>query len=157
MAPQLTRRNGPCARARPLVDRPGHDLLARPRLAQNQHRRVRGGDQLDLLHHRLEAGLGADDRIADVVPVQSRQERPVVRLDGLAQRDQLAEAMVILQGHRERLDSSRMERLMFFAEEHPCRATMINGAQDSLRTARWRTPGPNQQDLKARAPAAACG
>ena len=71
---------------RTLVDRPGHDLLARPRLAQDQDRRVRVGDQLDLLHHRLQAGLGADDRVADVVAVESRQQRALVRLERLAER-----------------------------------------------------------------------
>ena len=91
MAPQLTRRNGPGRPPRPLVNRAGHDLLARPRLAQDQHRRIRARDQLDLLHHRLQPGLRADDRVADVVPVQPRQQRPLVRLERLAERDQLAQ------------------------------------------------------------------
>ncbi len=88
---------------RPLVDRPRHDLLARTGLAQDQDRRVRPRDQLDLLHHRPQPGLRADDRIADVVPVQSREQRPLVGLERLAKRDQLAQPVVVLQRDGERL------------------------------------------------------
>ena len=97
MAPQLTRKNGPGRSPRSLVDRPGDHFLARPGLAQNQHRRIRAHDQLDLVHHRLETGVCPDDRVADVVPAQPRQERHLVGFERLAERDQLAQPAVVLQ------------------------------------------------------------
>jgi hypothetical protein len=50
--------------ARALVNGPRDDLLARTGLAQDQHRHVGAGHQLDALQDRLQAALFADDRLA---------------------------------------------------------------------------------------------
>ena len=48
------------------MDGPRHDLLSRAALSANQHRGVRRGHQVDLLHHLPQSGAVSDD-LAEVV------------------------------------------------------------------------------------------
>ena len=66
------------------MDRPGHNFLARAGLSQNQHRCVRRSNQLDVLHDILQAGLGSDDRVCNIMPLETREERTILRQDRLA-------------------------------------------------------------------------
>ncbi len=78
--------------ARSIVNGSCDDFFARAGFAQDQHRSGRGSDQSDAFHDRPQAGIDADDRIGDVLPAQSREQRLFVSLGGLAQRAQLRAA-----------------------------------------------------------------
>ena len=85
-----------------VVDRAGDQLLARTRLAQDQHRHVGPADHFDALHHLLQAGLFADDRLAALFASESVQQRASVGLGRFAERGQLVHPGVVIQrdGHR---------------------------------------------------------
>ena len=73
MAAQLSSTNGPSAARAALVDRARGQLLARPRLAQHQHRRVGAGDRRDLLANHAQLVAVADqvfDRVGIGAPPQ---------------------------------------------------------------------------------------
>ena len=109
IAPQLTRTNGPAARARARVDRARDHLLAGAGLAEDQHRRVGARDLLDALHHVAQAGGRADDGVADVLAVEAREQRAVVGLERLAQARELVQARVVLERDAERLEQRLCE------------------------------------------------
>ena len=67
------------------VDRLGHDLLARPRLAEEQHRRVRGRDLFDLKQDAPQRDTLTHDVVQPFSVEASRAEILVFRLDPLAQ------------------------------------------------------------------------
>ena len=91
------------AARRAIVDRPGDQLLAGARLAEDQHGGVAAGDQFDAVHDRAEPRFDADDRVAERLASQPSQQRAFVGLGGLAQGGHFAQAKVVVQGHRERL------------------------------------------------------
>jgi len=66
-AAQFTATNKPLPPAAALVDRAGHQLLARAGFAAEQHRGRGGGDQVHLFQHRPRAGLR---------PMRSRRRPP---------------------------------------------------------------------------------
>ena len=66
MAAQLSLTKRPVAPGTQLVEGAGDELLARARLAANEHRGSRGGDGLDLLQHSAQGGALSDD-LAEVV------------------------------------------------------------------------------------------
>ena len=66
------------------MDGPGYDLFSRTSLTKDQYGHIGGSDEFDLFHDAAQAGLGADDTIADVVPAEPRQKRTIVRLDRFA-------------------------------------------------------------------------
>ena len=103
IAPQLTRRIGPVARLRPLVDRARDHLLAGAGLAEDQHRRAGRRDLLDRAHHLAQPGVGADDRDADVADLEPRRARP--SLSASAASRQLRQlAARVLRGREHRRD-----------------------------------------------------
>ena len=85
------------------MDRPGDQLLARARLAEDQHGGVAAGDQFHPLHDRAEPRLHAHDRVAERLASEPGQQRAFVGLGGLAQGGHFAQPKVVVQRHRERL------------------------------------------------------
>ena len=62
------------------MDRPGHQLLAGPGLAQNEHGGVGGGHLLDQAQDLLEGGTASDDGLEVVVALDLFLEIAVLRL-----------------------------------------------------------------------------
>ena len=60
IAPQFTRRNGPLAKRRVLVNRARDDLLAGPRFAEQQHRRAAARDHPRARHDRRQPRVAAN-------------------------------------------------------------------------------------------------
>src|SRR6185503_20634226 len=56
------------------VDGARDDFLARTRLAEDEDRSVGRGDLLHALHDAAQAMIGADDRLADVLAPEAREQ-----------------------------------------------------------------------------------
>ena len=86
------------------MDRACNHLLASAGLAEQQHRRVSVRHLCDPLHHIPQAGVGADDRVRDVGPAETIEQRAPVRLGHLAQRRCIALPREVPKRRGERLD-----------------------------------------------------
>ena len=86
------------------MDRARNHLLATAGLAEQQHRRVSVRHLRDPLHHVAQAGVGADNRVCDVGPAETVEQRAPVRLGHLAQRRCVALPCEVPKRRGKRLD-----------------------------------------------------
>src|SRR5205085_1895489 len=77
------------AARRRFVDRARDDFLSGSGLAEQKDRNVEPRNEVYAVHHLAKSGLGADDRIAQVVAAEARKRRTLVGLGRLAQRRKL--------------------------------------------------------------------
>ena len=140
----------PLGTRRAVVDCAGDQLLARARLAEDEHGHVGAGDQLDALHDGLQPRLGADDHVAELVASQAVQQRAFLGFRRLAQGGHFAEAMMVAQGDGEGLQEDLDEFGMARLEALPVGAANTSAAQRP--SASVKRTG---QHVRSRRPAAA--
>ena len=104
IAPQFTRTNGRARAPRAGVNRASDDFLAGPGLAEDQHRRVGRRDLRDAVHDRAQPRVLADDGVGDVLPIEPREQRALVGLEGFAQSRHLVQPGVVRERHPDRLE-----------------------------------------------------
>jgi hypothetical protein len=92
------------------VNGAGHDLLAGPCFAQDQHGDIGLGHKLGALHHMPQPRFSTDDRVANLLPPQPRKQRALVRLGRLAEGRQLVQPTVVFQCGRKRVEQ-RLDHL----------------------------------------------
>ena len=107
----------PTIAARLLVNCAGDNFLARAGFAQDQYRNVGSGDQIDPIHHRLEARFDADDGVGHFVAAELGEQRAIFGFDFFAQRDKLAEAAIVFQRDREGFEQHLEEFFVFVCED----------------------------------------
>ena len=91
-------------------------FLARPGLADDQHRRIGGCNLRHAVHDGPQARVLADDGIGHVLPIEPRQQRAFVGFEGLAQSCHLMQPGVVRQSHTDRVEERLRERFVHGVE-----------------------------------------
>ena len=109
----------PLRTRRAVVDRPGNHLLARARLAENEHRHVGLRDQLDAFHDGTQPGADADDRIAELFASQAFEQGAFVGFGRFPQGSHFGHVAIVLQGCGEWLQEHLRQRHVLRFEDGP--------------------------------------
>ena len=83
------------------MNRAGDHLLARARLAKDQHRQVGRGHECGPFHHVLEPSSRAHDILIDVLAAEPREKRLAVGLRGLTKRAEFVKPAVVVESDGE--------------------------------------------------------
>ena len=95
IAAQLTRTMVRAAARAQFMDPGGEELLAGAGFAEEQHRRVGGGDPFDLCEHRPDRLALADDRVESAALLDLAFERDVLQMEFVAQPDDFLERLLL--------------------------------------------------------------
>jgi len=117
------------------VNGPGDQLLARARLAEDQHGGVAAGNQFHTVHDRREPGFHTHDRVAKSLSSEPSQQRALVGLGGLAQGGHFPQAEVVVQRDRQRFQEELGQFEVFVGEDAVLQAEQDQHAAVALRIA----------------------
>ena len=94
---------------RSLVERARQHLFPAAGLPKDEHRHIGSGDVVDPIHHRTQTGLGADDRVGNIVAAKLAQQRLLVGLERFAQPLEFTDARRVRQRDSDWLTKVRQE------------------------------------------------
>ena len=110
IAPQFTRRNGPCARRERTWIARATTSLPEPVSPRISTGTSDGATWSTPLHHRTKAALGADDRLLQIVAPETREQRRAIGLGRSLLRGQRAHPAVVLERGAERIEQRLHDR-----------------------------------------------
>lgn len=125
-----------------VVDRPGDDLFARPGLAENEHRDIRAGDEVDAVHDAPQAAPLAHDRLVERPAPEPPERRLALGLGGPSEVLQLVEPSRGVDRDREGFERpAQQDRGPFIEQGAPRQAPR----DDALRTTLAPEPGAHHR------------